>query len=191
MDVHRLNPWHALLLLPLVGVLAWVTQRGKRSTEDPGSVLRALRVAHGPVLPAAGSAGATSRTEPARYDRDSLFDLIDGAADTYLARGFVEARAAIYSFSPPGGAPIEVSAEVHRFASPSGALAQREAERPGDARAVPGLAAISDGSVLMLVIGTDLLKLTALTPEPSVAARLVDVARAFEKEVEIPKERTP
>ena len=166
---------HALLVLALAGAVGLVLERGRRTREDPAAVLLALRQAQGPRLPAAGRAGAALLGEPARYDRDRLYELIDGAADAYLARGFERCLAATY-----GVGPIEVAAETHRFGSEAGARAQLEAERPRRAVAVPGLAAVSDGSVLLAVAGRDLLKLTALSAAPGAGEALAALAAAWE-----------
>ncbi len=167
---------HALLVLALAGAVGLVLERGRRAREDPAAVLLALRQAQGPRLPAAGRAGATLVAEPMRYDRDRLYELIDGAADAYLARGFERCLAATY-----GVGPIEVAAEAHRFGSEAGARAQLEAERPRRAVSVPGLAAVSDGSVLLAVAGRDLLKLTALSTGPGAGEALAALAAAWEE----------
>ena len=183
-----------LLLLPLAALGGWVWQRGTRTAPDRGAVLTALRATRGPLLPDAAAAGSASRAEILRYDRDSLYEAIDGAADGYLARGFVSAATTTYAYPVPGGAvpdrggpagaqgstgPPEIAAELHRFDTEAGANAQRDAECPSAARPVPGLAeALSDGNVLLAARGRDYLKLTSLTPGPEAAARLEALARA-------------
>ena len=150
---------HAVLVLALAGAVGLVLERGRRTREDPAAVLAALRQAQGPRLPAAGRAGASVLGEPARYDRDRLYELIDGAAEAYLARGFER----LHRRHLRPGRAVEVAAEAHRFGSEAGARAQLEAERPQRGGPVAGLAAVSDGSVLLAVAGRDLLKLTALS----------------------------
>lgn len=172
---ERPKPIHVLLLVPLIALGAWVWQRGKATSPDRGAVLAALRAARGPALPEAASVGALARTETARYDRDSLYEAIDGAADGYLARGFVSAVMATYTYA--GAA--EISAELHRFGSEAGAGEQSAGERPSAARSVPGFeGAESDGTVLLAVRGRDYLKLTSLTPGPEAEGRLVALAQA-------------
>jgi hypothetical protein len=173
------RPVQALLLVALAGAVGAVLLQGRRTREDHASVLRALRAAQGPVLPAAARAGAASATDPARYDRDRLYELVDGAAEAYLSRGFQACVASTYSFA---GA-VEVVAEAHRFESQAGAEAQLAAERPRAAEAVPGIpAAVSDGQVLLAPAGRDLLKLTALTPGPTGRGALVALAAAWHQE---------
>ena len=169
---------HVVLAAPLVAVAAWVALRARTTTQDPGTVLAALRSAHGPRLPAASAVGALRCSELAAYDRDTLYEFIDGAADGYLSRGFERCVAATFTFA---GAPsLDVAAEVHRFATPDGAHAQLEAERPDSARAVAGLAATwADGAMLVSVHDRDYLKLTALSSSPAAAAALVGVASAW------------
>jgi hypothetical protein len=167
---------HAVLVLALAGAVGLVLERGRRTREDPAAVLAALRQAQGPRLPAAGRAGASVLGEPARYDRDRLYELIDGAADAYLARGFERCIAATF-----GVGRVEVAAEAHRFGSEAGARAQLEAERPQRGGPVAGLAAVSDGSVLLAVSGRDLLKLTALSAGPGAGEALAALAAAWEE----------
>ncbi len=170
---------HALLLVTLAATVGAVLGQGRRTREGPGEVLRALRAARGPALPAPAGAGAASVTDPVRYDRERLYELVDGAAEAYLARGFQACVAATYAFA----GSIEVAAEVHRFENPAGALAQLGAERPRKAQAVPSLpAAVSDGQVLLATSGRDLLKLTALTPGSTAQGALAALAAAWHKE---------
>src|SRR5689334_4739419 len=65
---------HAALVVVLLLAVAAVLLPGRRIREDPGDVLRALRAARGPGLPAADRVGATSQTAPARYGKDTLAD---------------------------------------------------------------------------------------------------------------------
>jgi len=167
------------LLLPLVAIVAWVTWRGGRTREDPAAVLAALKAAQGPVLPAAAAVGAASAAEIAGYDRETLYEFIDGAADGYLARGFQRCVATTFAFATPAG-EIEVAAEVYRFGDAAGALGQLEAERPAAAGALAGLpAAWSDGNVLVAARGPDYLKVTAFAPGAEAARALESVARAW------------
>ena len=133
----RLRVRHALLLLPLVLVAVWLVQRGRAVRDDPADVLRALRSAHGPTLPAAGAAGAAARSETSSYDRETLYEYIDGAAEAYLARGFERCLVATYGFVSPA---LDVTAEVYRFAAIGGAREQMLSERPNAASPVVGLA---------------------------------------------------
>jgi hypothetical protein len=173
---------HAVLLVALAVAVAAVLLPGRRLREDPGDVLRALRAARGPSLPAAPHVGATTLTAPVRYGKDTLADVIDGAAEGYLANGFVAASMAVYAFGE-AGAPVEVAAEAHRFERDEGARAQAGAERPRRAQEVPGLpGAVSDGGVLLAVAGRDLLKLTVVSPGAGAAQDLVAIAAAWRKE---------
>ncbi len=176
----RLRAWHALLLLPLAAVAAWLVVRGRTVRDDPGAVLAALRAAAGPALPDAGAAGATGRSEPSAYTRDTLYEYIDGAAEAYLARGFERCVVATYTFAPPTGDALDVTAEVYRFGTPDGARGQMDAERPAAATAVEGLpAAVSDPTTLLSVRGRDYLKLTALGSGAGTARALAGVAAAW------------
>lgn len=173
---------HAALLLALVAAVAAVLIPGRRLREDPGDVLRALRAARGPALPPAARVGAASQTAPARYGKDTLADVINGAAEGYLANGFVSAAMAVYVFGGSPGA-VEVAAEAHRFERDEGARAQAGAERPRRAEEVPGVpGAVSDGGVLLAVAGRDLLKLTVVSPGAGAAEALAGIAAAWRKE---------
>ena len=176
------RPVHAALVALLLAALALVLAPGRRLRDDPADVLRALRAARGPALPAASRVGAATVTSPGRYGRDTLADVIDGAAEGYLANGFVAAAMAVYAFER-GGRAVEVSAEAHRFERPDGARAQAAAERPRRAEPVPGIdGAVSDGTVLLAVAGRDLLKLTVVTPGAGGPDALAAVAAAWRKE---------
>jgi hypothetical protein len=177
----RLRVGHALLLLPLVIVAVWLTQRGRAMREDPADVLRALRAAHGPTLPPAGAAGASARTETSAYGRETLYEYIDGAAESYLARGFERCLVATYTFAESAGTALEITAEVYRFAAPGGAEGQMLAERPRSAVPTAGVAdAFVDPSTLVAIRGRDYLKLTALASGAEKA--LVGIAAAWARE---------
>jgi len=177
------RPVHAALLALLGAMVVAVLLPGRDRRAEPGDVLLALQAARGPSLPPPARVGATSATPVARYGKETLADVIDGAAESYLARGFTAAAFATYAFGPPGAAPVEVAAEVHRFRSDDGAEAQAQAERPPRARPVAGLpGAVSDGSVLVARAGRELLKLTLLSPGTGGSDALAAVAGAWKKE---------
>ena len=183
MATSTLRPWHAVLLALLGVVVTAVLIPGRAQRAEPADVLLALQAARGPVLPAPGRAGAASATPVARYGRETLADVIDGAAEAYLARGFTAAAFATYAFEAPGARPLEVAAEAHRFETETGAEAQALDERPPRAAPLPGLpGAVSDGSVLVARAGRDLLKLTSLSTGPGGADALAALASAWRKE---------
>jgi hypothetical protein len=166
-----------------VAVVAAVLLPGRVQRPEPADVLVALQAARGPSLPVAGRAGAATATPVTRYGRETLADVIDGAAEAYLARGFTAAAFATYGFGLPEAPSIEVAAEAHRFKTEAGAEAQAQAERPSRARPVPDLpGGLSDGGVLVVRAGRDLLKLTLLSPGAGGADALAAVASAWKKE---------
>jgi hypothetical protein len=177
------RPVHAALLALLGAVLAAVLIPGRVPRAEPADVLLALQAARGPALPQPGRAGAASATPVARYGRETLADVIDGAAEAYLERGFTAAAFATYAFGLPGDPPVEVAAEAHRFKTEAGAEAQAQAERPPRARPLPGLpGAVSDGSVLVARAGREVLKITLLSPGAGGADALASLANAWKKE---------
>ncbi len=171
---------HWLLVVPLVAAATWIHWRGTRLRDDPAEVLAALRASAGPALPAAAACRATSHSEPEAYDRTSLYSLIDGAAESYLARGFERCLAALYTFAETGPSPTEVAAEVYRFATPAGAWELYREEAPREGQPVPGLVdAVTDGTVLLAVAGRDLLKATAVSGGQDATPYLAAVASAW------------
>ena len=173
------QPGHLLLLLPLIAVVVWVGWRAGRLRDDPGHVLAVLRAAAGPVLPGEQGVGAATRTAPESYDRQTLYEFIDGAAESYLSNGFERCVATVYTFRDAVG-EHEVAAEVYRFTAESGARAQLAAERPGSATTVADLTgAVADASTLLAVRGRDYLKLTAMATGPAVDVAMRGVAAAW------------
>ncbi|HPC84385.1 MAG TPA: hypothetical protein P5234_03570 [Thermoanaerobaculaceae bacterium] len=177
--VHWPRPGHLLLVLPLVAVAVWVGSRGGRVRDDPAHVLAALRMAAGPMLPGEGAVGAASRTALESYDPQTLYEFIDGAAESYLGNGFERCVAVVYTFRA-GGTEHEVAAEVYRFVADSGARAQLAAERPAEASEIEGLpGAVADATTLLAVKGRDYLKLTAMAAGPGVDATLRAIAAVW------------
>ncbi|MGV8040502.1 MAG: DUF6599 family protein [Thermoanaerobaculaceae bacterium] len=173
------RPGHVLLLLPLAAVAAWIGWRAERLRDDPAHVLEALRTAAGPVLPAEAAVGAATRTALESYDTQTLYDFIDGAAESYIGNGFERCVATVYTFRGAAG-EHEVAAEVYRFGAEAGARAQLASERPGSASEVAGLAgAVADPSTLLAVRGRDYLKLTAMSTGPAADAAMHAVAAAW------------
>ncbi|MEW6746548.1 MAG: DUF6599 family protein [Planctomycetota bacterium] len=56
-----------------------------------------------------------------KFDRESLYDYIDGGAEVYLALGFREVGARDYVL--PGGAPVCVTLDIYDMGAPLGAYA--------------------------------------------------------------------
>jgi hypothetical protein len=178
---QRWRSIHVGLLLVPAAAVALVLWEGRHAREDPAELLRALRSEASPRLPTIEGSGARSATGPERYERDRLYELVDGAAEPYLERGFVRCVAAIYTFADGGG--LEIAAESHRFRDEAGARAQAAAERPSAALPVEGAPGVfTDGQVLLAVAGRDLLKLTALSSQPGARDRLLSLAAAWRKE---------
>ena len=177
------RPVHVALLALLGAVVAAVLLPGRVERAEPADVLLALQAARGPTLPPPGRAGAASATAVTRYGKETLADVIDGAAEAYLTRGFTAAAFATYAFGLPDAPPVEVAAEAHRFKTAAGAEAQAAAERPRRGQPIPGLpGAFSDGSVLVARAGRELLKLTLISPGAGGSDALAALASAWTKE---------
>lgn len=177
------RPAHLLLVLPLVGVFAWLVMRGQAVRDDPAAVLAALRASQALGLPAAAAISADARTPVESYDRETLYEFIDGAAEAYISNGFEKCVAATYTLAKAGASAPEISAELYRFASDAGARAQRDAEKPSTAQPIANLGeAWTDGAVLLAVRGRDMLKLTALSQDRSAAEAMVRLAAVWHKE---------
>ena len=183
MAMVRPRVWHALLLLPLLAIAGWLVARGRTTRDDPAAVLAALRAAGGPSLPGPAGAGAAARSEPSSYNRDSLYEYIDGAAESYLARGFERCVVATYTFPATTADALDVTAEVYRFAAPAGAREQMTSERPMGAVPVAGVTdAFADPSTLVACRGRDYLKLTALSTGPGAGKALAGLAAAWQRQ---------
>ncbi len=172
------RPVHLALLLPLLGVAAWLAWRAGGEREDPHEVVRALG-STALTLPDPARCAASSATPVESYDRDTLAEFIDGAADHYLAHGFQRCAVATYTFQGEE-APVEVVVELHRFATPAGARRLFEDERPAHGTAPTGCpGAVTDGTVLVAVDGRDYLKLTVVSGTPGASELLATIARAW------------
>lgn len=179
----RPRPLHIVLLLPLAAFLFWIADSGQRARSDPSDVLAALRKAQAPYLPTARSVGASAATEPARYNRETLYEYIDGAAEAYISLGFTECVTSIYTFEGAGGPATEFAVDVYRFESEQGASRRCADEAPLPADPLPGFSSGSVGEmVLVAAAGRDLLKITALTPGAASRETLLALAQVWRKD---------
>ena len=181
MSDRGMRAFHLVLVAPLVVVALATVHAGRAVRSDPADVLVALRAAAGPTLPDAAKVPGATCSEPTRYDRETLYELIDGAAEAYLERGFERCVTADYQVGA-GTDVVEVGAEVHRFATAAGAADQLMAEKPMAAVPVAGLDdTVADAQVLFARRGRDLLKLVALSGGAGAPATLVRIARAWKE----------
>ena len=146
-------------------------------------MLGLVKAPRAPPSPSAGAAHARDRSSVDLYDRETLYDFIDGAAEAYIARGFERCAAATFTFDAAGDAELEVAAEVYRFGTAAGAADQLAAERPTTGGALPDIpGAVADGTVLLLANGRDLLKLTSLARGGDAAPMLRQIAAAWRED---------
>lgn len=179
----RLRLLHLALLLPLAALLVWIAGSGRSVRSDPSDVLAALRKAQAPHLPTARSLGASAATEPARYNRETLYEYINGAAEAYIALGFTECVTSIYIYERPDGPAAEFAVDVFRFESEEGAKRRCADEAPSPADPLPGFSSGAVGEmVLVAAAGRDLLKITSLTPGAASRETLLALAQAWRKD---------
>jgi hypothetical protein len=106
---ERLIRVRTLAVLALTLLYAAGCAEGQVTTPTPASLPAPVQ-----VLPAADALeGWTQREDPRTYDRDTLYDFMDGAADLYFTYGF-EALA-VGDYQGPGGGWLRV--EVYRTAT--------------------------------------------------------------------------
>ena len=111
---------------------------------------------------------------PRSYDANTLFELIDGAADGFLTYGFQEVVAADYTQAATGD---EVSVEVYRMKDPLNAFGKYSEERDPAAKPLDvGTEGYSGGTTVNFWKGAYYVKLTAFEDKPSVAEGMATLA---------------
>lgn len=166
-------------------------------TAGAGLVLTAALVAANP--PAAGQARPASPElkamlpqiagwRPAEaaqaYFPESLFERIDGAAESYLAYDFKELLAAEFALQ---GGEATMTLEIYDMGTPLNAFGIFSAERFPENRPVDiGLMGYLDGETLNFVVGRYYVKLLGYGLGPQTAAVLVDFARRTSAPVKDP-----
>ena len=106
------HPLYGLLLLPLIGILAWVLWGGGRNGSGAGFAPDARGVVF----------------TPQSYDADTIFDYMDGGAELYLRHGFK----ALKVWTGQSG-QAEVTVELYLMDSPENAGTLFESMKGGSA----------------------------------------------------------
>jgi hypothetical protein len=131
-------------------------------------------------LPPAGApAGWTRSKPPQTYSADTLWEFIDGAAETYVGFGFQEALSAGYAH---GGSDVGI--EIYQMADPLRAFGIYTQERPPAPPAVQaGVEGYVNSNVLVFWKGASYVKLIAARPDQPGLAAMTSLARAISDKI--------
>ena len=167
--------------LCLAAACALAACRGEQPAAKPAptaSASAASPAETGPAayLPRANSpAGWTVSKAPQDYNADTLWEFIDGAAETYVGFGFEAAVSAGYKY-----AGSEVGVEIYRMSDSLHAFGIYAQERPPAAQAVPaGAEGYAISNVLNFRKGGCYVKLTAPAPDKPGPAAMMVLARSI------------
>lgn len=170
-----------LIAVP-VALATWVVVRGVTGT-PPGGELPLPAAARDPDAVLAGVfakplAGAHTTGDPETFDGDGLFEHINGAAPTYIERGFRKVVSAELALEAGG----ELSCDVYDMTTADGAAAIFDHEQP-PSEGPPALgdgARVSKGSVVFRR-GRYYVKIVAFDQDAGRA--LLALARAIDEEL--------
>jgi len=110
------------------------------------------------------------------YYPDNLWDLIDGAADAFVAYGFVNLHIAEYVQGD-----LHIKVEVYRHKNTVLAFGIYAAERSSDYRFVPlGIQGYAENSLVFFVKGPFYVKITSYEENEQTGAWLMKIAKAVE-----------
>jgi len=147
---------NCLALLALMHV--WASPAKPSDENRPPSALPAIASLFPRI------AGWTLKDGPSRYGPDTLFEYIDGAADTFLQFDFEELGAATYVNSDK----VEITADVYRHRDPSRAFGIYSQERPaGSKRVAVGIEGYAGDQSFELVVGSYYVKLMQSAGSPA------------------------
>lgn len=159
---------HRLLAIALAAALAAATATAQTSKDLVA------------MLPAIDSWTLSDKVET--FDRDTLFDRINGAADIFLSCNFVEMTAVDYARN---GTDKYVTLHMYRHASPNDAFAIYSAERsPGSAFLKIGAEGYRDAGLVYFLSGSMYVKLTSSDHTPETSAMMEKVARALASKID-------
>jgi hypothetical protein len=142
------------------------------------------------LLPARDEApGWTASKAPRSFDADSLWELINGAADGFIAYGVVEVVAADYKLSATGDDAV---VEIYRMKDPLNAFGKYADERyPGYEFIDVGNEGYSGGNTVNFWKGPFYVKITAFEQKDTLRQELVKLARSIAGKVASPGAEPP
>jgi hypothetical protein len=122
-------------------------------------------------------AGHTVTFEPTVYDASNLWMFIDGAAELFLAYGFVDLHVAYYRAS----SGEEIRAEIYRHDNRENAFGMYSQERSPDCAFIKiGVQGYAEEGGLNFLSGCCYVKLSANSPDSTSQLSIMLVARAIE-----------
>jgi hypothetical protein len=172
---------HFRRCLIVVGVLVTSVACGSQRKTPPektaASAAPAPSVGERPLLallPATFSGGGWSRTKaPQAFGSENLWEVIDGAAETYLGFGFQEAATAGYV----DASGIEANVEIYRMSDGLGAFGIYAQEADPRAEFLPvGNEAAASSNALVFYRGAHYVKIAAFKGGEGVKGRLRQLA---------------
>lgn len=123
-------------------------------------------------------------TAPRAYDADTLFELIDGAADGFLTYGFQAVVAADYK---QAGTGAEVTIEAYQMKDPLNAFGKYAEERSPDATFLQvGHEGYADGTTLNFWSNQYYVKITAFEEKDAIAQEMAKLATSVASKVATP-----
>jgi hypothetical protein len=132
------------------------------------------------LLPSTPATGWSQAKPPQVFGTENLWEVIDGAAETYLGFGFQQA--ATTSYTDAGG--LEASVEVYRMADAMGAFGIWAQEADPKADYLPiGNDSASGANAVTFWRGTHYVKITAFKAGDTVKARVRALAEALASRV--------
>ena len=160
-----MGSWRSLIALL---VLATLTACGAAVAADDGSGL----------LPPSGAVAGWSRQGDARsFTAKNLWEYIDGAADLFLAYGFIRLETAQYAGD--GGAERSITVDIYDMGAPVNAFGIYANEKSDDAKPfAAGAQGYVAGELLALWKGSYYVKVAMMDASDAEAARALATATA-------------
>lgn len=142
------------------------------------------------LLPAEGDVPGWVPSKPPRaFTPDTLFELIDGAANGFVTYGVQAVVAADYARQATGD---EAAVEVYQMQDPLNAFGKYSEERGPEYRFLPiGNEGYSDATTVNFWAGQYYVKITAFEEKEEVVRGLIELARAMASRVSVPGAEPP
>lgn len=149
------------------------------------------RINNGPslsdYLPGQTASGLQCSSEVRKYNRETLWEYLDGGADLYLDHGFTHMASADYRVRD-----LEFTADVYAFESTESATRLYTIIRPPDVlRDVRiGQEGYLDPGMLVFVHGSCLVRITGSIDTPESQKLLADLAEAVARRMQVQQDGT-